>query len=253
MRGIGGGKIAAACLMAGVLAIAFLARSQAVLAFDSGAAEQGAARVTEELREEVQEQNEVERERRERQMREQIESLEEMQEESEKERLGIALILLLGGLALAIMVALSLKNIRRKVLALVKELGQSMQAQGGGERSWLGTRKRTSRRGLVVSGFDGSGNRIRIVLSSGRFAEQRLGISFGRDPALVDEVVNDPSMSSRHLRISLARGGECHVEDLNSKNGTILDGRKLQPFQAEPVGYNSTLTAGDVELTLSER
>ena len=196
----------------------------------------------EELREEMQEQQERLEE-----------SLGELQEQSEKERLRTALILFAGGLALALVLVLSLKNLRRRILALMKDISQSMQVQAGQERSWFGTRRKTSQGGVVVSGFDGSGNRIRIVLSSDRFADQRVGISFGRDPALVDEVVKDPSISSRHMSISSVRGGEFFVEDLNSRNGTIVDGRKLRPFRAERCGYNSTLTAGNVELILSKR
>lgn len=177
----------------------------------------------------------------------------ELRKEMQKQNLRMIVILLMGGLALIVVLVFLLKKMRQKVFALVKELSQSMRTQKGKERSWLSTSRRKAKRGLVVSGFDGRGNRIRIVLDSDHLANQRLGVSFGRDPALVDEVINDPSMSSRHLRISSAHGGKIYVEDLNSKNGTILDGRKLQPFQAEQVEYNSVLTAGDAELTLSKR
>ena len=209
----------------------------------------------------LREESDVEREEREREMRERQREMREWQEQRDKEiherlrkeRLRTALLLFTGVLALTIALVLSLKSMRRKVFALVKELGQSLQVREGKERSWFSRRSKSPKRGLVVSGFDGNGNSIHIVLSLDRFADQRLGVSLGRNPSLVDEAINDPSMSSRHLRISSPRAGKFYVEDLNSRNGTVLDGRKLRLFRAERCSYNSRIVAGDVELTLSSR
>ena len=106
-------------------------------------------------------------------------------------------------------------------------------------------------RGLLLSGFDGRGNVIRISLSPDRFAGQRLGLSLGRHPELVDEVVNDESVSRRHLRISL-RGDQFYIEDLNSSNGTFLDRHRLSPFQPTRLDDGATVALGSLEVAVSQ-
>ena len=54
---------------------------------------------------------------------------------------------------------------------------------------------------------------------------------------------DDPTVSRRHLRIGL-RGGELFAEDVNSLNGTLLEGQALMPFQAVVLREGQTLTLG---------
>jgi transcriptional regulator with GAF, ATPase, and Fis domain len=65
--------------------------------------------------------------------------------------------------------------------------------------------------------------------------EDLIGQEHGCDPALtlgrvaggdVSLVVADPAMSRRHVRL-FASGRAIHVADLGSRNGTVVDGRKL--------------------------
>ena len=105
-------------------------------------------------------------------------------------------------------------------------------------------------RGLVLTGFDGRGNAIHISLSPDRFAGQRLGLSLGRHPELVDEVIDDDSVSRRHLRISF-RGDQFYIEDLNSSNGTFLDRQRLSPFQPARLDHGATVALGGLEVRIS--
>ena len=107
------------------------------------------------------------------------------------------------------------------------------------------------KRGLVLSGFDGRGNRVRIALSPEKFAGQRLGISLGRHAELVDEVVHDEKVSRRHLRIAF-RDSRFYVEDLNSSNGTFLNDHPLSPFVPMPLAYGTTVALGNLTLNISE-
>ena len=108
-----------------------------------------------------------------------------------------------------------------------------------------------STRGLVLTGFDGRGNAIHISLSPDRFAGQRLGLSLGRHPELVDEVIDDDSVSRRHLRISF-RGDQFYIEDLNSSNGTFLDRHRLSPFQPARLDHGATVALGGLEVRISQ-
>ena len=105
--------------------------------------------------------------------------------------------------------------------------------------------------GLALSGFDGRGKCIRVALPSTRFVGLHLGLSLGRHPELVDEVVDDNSVSRRHLRISQGNGA-LYVEDLNSTNGTFVNHRRLVPFKLESLQYDSVITLGSLELNVSK-
>lgn len=105
--------------------------------------------------------------------------------------------------------------------------------------------------GWVLEGRDGSGARLRIALGETELAHAYLGITLGRHPALCERVIEDPSVSRRHVRIGL-NAGALFVEDLNSLNGTLLDGAELVPFRPVPIGIDQVLTLGRVELTLVE-
>lgn len=105
--------------------------------------------------------------------------------------------------------------------------------------------------GWVLQGRDGSGAPIRIVLGETELAHAYLGVTLGRHPALCERVIEDSSVSRRHLRIGLDAGG-LFVEDLNSLNGTLLDGAEMAPFRPMPIGIHQVVTLGRVELTLLE-
>ncbi len=75
------------------------------------------------------------------------------------------------------------------------------------------------------------------------------GITIGRHPALCELVVSDESVSRRHARLSLD-GDALVVEDLNSLNGTALDGRELRPFELVAVSANQILTIGATAFTI---
>jgi predicted component of type VI protein secretion system len=110
--------------------------------------------------------------------------------------------------------------------------------------SGFGTRDQTPlAEGWSLEGNDGEGREIRLVLGEDELAKADLGLTIGRHPELCERTIDDPSVSHRHLRIGL-RGGELFAEDVNSLNGTLLDGQELMPFQAVALREDQTLTLG---------
>ena len=89
--------------------------------------------------------------------------------------------------------------------------------------------------------FDGSGLE--------RCAEPG-GFVLGRDGALVDAVVDHRSVSRRHVRLT-RRDGRLRVEDLNSTNGTRVNGRRLEPFAPCVLATGDAVVLGDVPLALA--
>ena len=104
--------------------------------------------------------------------------------------------------------------------------------------------------GWVLQGVDGRGRDVSIRLSDREIVRADFGLTLGRHPQLVDQVMEDPSVSRRHLRVSL-REGRLLLEDLNSLNGTLLNGEDLAPFEPTPGGDGQRLRLGRVKLTIS--
>ena len=149
-------------------------------------------------------------------------------------------LLLLGGVALvALVVAL------KKPRQLVQQMSRRVTKKDAAAVA------KGPKYGLVLAGFDGRGNRVCIELSPGRFAGQRLGLSLGRHPELVDEIVADGNVSRRHLRIA-AEGDQFYVEDLNSSNGTFLNEQRLLPFKPARLDYGTKVALGDLVLVASK-
>ena len=97
--------------------------------------------------------------------------------------------------------------------------------------------------GWSLEGTDGDGREIRLVLGEDELAKADLGLTIGRHPQLCERTIDDPSVSRRHLRIGL-RGGDLFAEDVNSLNGTLLDGQELTPFQAAVLREDQELKLG---------
>ena len=97
--------------------------------------------------------------------------------------------------------------------------------------------------GWVLIGRDGAGRPIRLIFGDTELSEIYLGLVVGRHPALCDRVIEDPSVSRRHMRIGMAEG-KPYVEDLNSLNGTLLDGEEVPQFQPVPLAAGQELTLG---------
>jgi predicted component of type VI protein secretion system len=104
--------------------------------------------------------------------------------------------------------------------------------------------------GWVLEGSDGDGNAVRLVFGETALAQAYLGLTVGRHPALCDRVIGDAGVSRRHLRFAIVEGA-LHLEDLNSLNGTLLDGREIPRFQPVPVSPGQSVTLGRATVVVS--
>lgn len=102
----------------------------------------------------------------------------------------------------------------------------------------------------MLHGRDGAGRPIRLVFGDTELSQAYLGLVIGRHPALCDRVIDDPSVSRRHMRIGMAEGRP-YVEDLNSLNGTLLDGEEVPQFEPTPIAAGQELTLGRVVLEVA--
>jgi S-DNA-T family DNA segregation ATPase FtsK/SpoIIIE len=94
-----------------------------------------------------------------------------------------------------------------------------------------------------------------LVIASGPAAGHRIALSdgdrlIGRD-LNCDVAVADASISRRHLRITTV-SGTTTVTDLNSANGTLVDGEPLLPQLPARLAIGATVSIGDSELRVVE-
>ena len=67
----------------------------------------------------------------------------------------------------------------------------------------------------------------------------------GREAADCDLPLSQPGVSGVHCRITLAPGGAAFLlEDLDSSNGTLLDGNRLLPRRPTPLAFGQTIGLG---------
>ena len=104
--------------------------------------------------------------------------------------------------------------------------------------------------GLLLTGVQADGLSVRIALPAADLAARSHGIVLGRHPMLVDTAIERPEVSRRHLRFEY-EAGRFTVQDLNSANGSRLNGQALKPYRPRRVREGDRIALGDVELRVS--
>jgi len=151
-------------------------------------------------------------------------------------------LLLMFLILMALMFAL--KKPRQEIIRVVERLSNLMER--GGEKVLTPSESIA----LVLSGFDTAGDKQRITIPTKGLSVAEGGCVIGRHIELVDRELNDANVSRRHMRIYQYDGGY-HVEDLNSSNGTRIDGHLIEPFTPTPLKVGERISLGDVELKVS--
>lgn len=106
----------------------------------------------------------------------------------------------------------------------------------------------------ALSGTDSNKQKVSIAISK-RDLEKAMGAAekglvLGRSASLADKVLNDPSVSRRHAKLSLHEGS-LTVEDLKSAYGTKVNGQALEPFAPTIVSAGDAVVIGAVTLEVS--
>ena len=103
---------------------------------------------------------------------------------------------------------------------------------------------------IALTGFDAQGLPVTLMLGRTDLDPQQGGFTVGRHPSLVDHVLNGERLSKRHARFS-GSNGSVFVEDLNSSNGTSINGRACPPFQPMQIRPGDMVEVGDIALRVS--
>ena len=103
---------------------------------------------------------------------------------------------------------------------------------------------------IALTGFDPQGRPVTLRLNRADLDRQQGGFTVGRHPLLVDHVLDGKRLSKRHARFS-GGSGSVFVEDLNSSNGTSVNGTACPPFQPVQIRPGDVVDVGDIALRVS--
>jgi len=146
---------------------------------------------------------------------------------------------------------LALRKPRQVVIRAGREYSQRMSQRI--HRSTRRSRERTRMaidRGLVMSGVDPEGHPVRLEIGA---HELRMpgGLVIGRSAGLVQCVIDRRTVSGAHARLKVD-GGRILIEDLNSTNGTWINGRPLSPRHPSEIRLGDQIAFGKLKLNVSQ-
>lgn len=136
--------------------------------------------------------------------------------------------------------------------------GNSATANEEKNDSIFGEEKDLPNKGLAHINFD--------LLDSGRFLLKVIGgpnngaefsmnpghtYLIGTDPASCDIVFHDTSVSRQHARVYVTDEKNIAIEDLKSRNGTLVDGKTIDA--KTPLSANSVVTVGTSSFVIYDR
>jgi hypothetical protein len=182
---------------------------------------------------------------------------EERAGEAEEQVRSITTQLFIWGPIFAILLVvtfvLALRKPRQQVIRVCKEYSQRVSRYGEevsrrmsrptGERAAAAT-------GLNLAGFDADGSPLRVSIQAAEMSSAE-GVTLGRSPELSQVVISGLGVSRRQVRIRAERG-RILIEDLNSTNGTLLNGRKLTPYKTAELRPGDQLAFGKTELSVKK-
>jgi hypothetical protein len=161
---------------------------------------------------------------------------------------------LLAG-ALVILLVLVLRKPREQIIRVIETVSKRVINSISRSNPTVKTGGKPMRMegpGLVMSGFGSDGRTIRIELVFKSLERSGKGMSIGRDTALVDFALNDDRVSRRHARLSI-EDDNVVLEDLNSTNGTKINGKLLTPYTPEEIAPGDIVRFGSLELSISQK
>ena len=147
---------------------------------------------------------------------------------------------------------LALRKPRQEIIRIagqiIEPLSRSFNPRKN--RAKKGARAETGPPRMALTGFDPQGQPVKIELRRADLDRQQGGFTIGRHPLLVDRMLNDDRVSRRHARFSAMNGAVC-LEDLNSGNGTTLNGTRCIPFEPTTIQPGDTINVGNTALRVS--
>ena len=205
---------------------------------------------TEELGEVVDERDEVRG-----QLEEREDQLDETQEQAAADRARYGL-WIAGAFSAAAVVGLLIWVVGR--LSVKRARRQQVKAETLAQAAQSEVAERDARDRLAgavpavfLDGADADGRPVALSIPGSAIASGE-GAVVGRNPFESTVVLDHNEVSRRHFRL-FARGASIAIEDLNSTNGTVVNGVVLEPGDSAPLPAGAALELGGLALTVTLR
>jgi len=156
-----------------------------------------------------------------------------------------ALVVLVAVVTL-VALGLALRKPRREIIRVAGQVA----GQVAEPLSRLVQSVRQKKPAIALVGFDAQGRPVSLRLSRADLDQKQGGFTVGRHPMLVDQALNGERLSKRHARFS-GSNGSVFVEDLNSSNGTSVNGTACPPFQPVQIQPSDLVEVGGIVLRVS--
>lgn len=157
------------------------------------------------------------------------------------------------GLALALALTLALRRPRQQLVRVYdevsKRIGSTSRQAKHQQRPSTDSSSRPSADSMVMSGFSSGEKPFRFEFSAETIQQAGKGLSIGRSRELSDFVLDDEQISRRHLRVSY-QDNKIQVEDLNSSNGSYLNGKLLAAFKQNKLNVGDRIKIGGTEVSV---
>ena len=148
------------------------------------------------------------------------------------------------GLLILLTLALALRKPRERIVKVVDQISKSFRPDPSP------IKPAPARAVLVMAGFDTAGNSHRITIFDRGASEAEGGLVIGSQDVLADVVIVDSTISRRHARVFVI-DGRCQIEDLNSTNGTFVNGRQPAPYERVSITAGDRVALGVIEFQLN--
>ena len=102
----------------------------------------------------------------------------------------------------------------------------------------------------IMSGFDFNGHVVRLTFSEDSPKLMSGGLIIGRDSGACELQMNDPSVSRKHAKIFKDQG-VIWIQDLDSANGTVINGLSMKPNNPVKLPIQGEVAFGAVQLTIA--
>lgn len=148
---------------------------------------------------------------------------------------------------------LALRKPRGQIVRMVERVSRRVRHPGrsAGAGARRGTPRGSESGSGPVRGHDGGAPVLEFTADrAGRVLVRDTGLGrtdggfvVGTHPPLVDGVLDHPTVSRRHARVTRVRR-RFYIEDLNSSNGTRLNGASLDPFAPRAIAPGDQVQFG---------
>ena len=152
--------------------------------------------------------------------------------------------------------ALALRKPRREVVRVIERMTEGVRHLGRVARPSLGRRHAAPGAAAPVAGTRATGRPVLVLAATNGVRERVVvrdtdlepaagGFVVGSHAPLVDDIVTHPTVSRRHARVT-REGRRFYIEDLNSSNGTRVNGVPLDPFSPRAIAPGDDVQLGDM-------